>query len=227
MSATMEQLCHRCSTAVSREDAFCPNCGAPQLNFDASDQQPFGENGEAAHLETRPGQIHWRVALAACAKVAIPAGVLCGLLPEGSLLWVLGAATGVILLYRRKRPASTLTAKNGLRIGALAGIIIAYISAAATAILRVLQRYPMHVGKALDEGYEQLIHLSTSQSTAIFQGNPAAQVQMQSMYQFMLTPDGRAAYAFMGMVAAAIMTVLLAAVGGAVGVRLSTVRRTA
>ena len=209
----MEQLCHRCSTAVSREDAFCPNCGAPQLNFDASDQQPFGENSEAAHIESRPGQIHWRIALAACAKVAIPAGILCGLLPEGSLLWVLGAATGVILLYRRKRPTSTLTAKNGLRIGALAGMIIAYISAAATAILRVLQRYPMHVGKALDEGYEQLIHLSTSQ------------LQMQSMYQYMLSPDGRAAYAFMGMAAAAIMTVLLASVGGAVGVRLSTVRR--
>lgn len=209
----MEQLCHRCSTAVSREDAFCPNCGAPQLNFDASDQQPFGENIEAAHIESRPGQIHWRIALAACAKVAIPAGILCGLLPEGSLLWVLGAATGVILLYRRKRPTSALTAKNGLRIGALAGMIIAYISAAATAILRVLQRYPMHVGKALDEGYEQLIHLSTSQ------------LQMQSMYQYMLSPDGRAAYAFMGMAAAAIMTVLLASVGGAVGVRLSTVRR--
>ena len=48
---------------------------------------------------------------------------------------------------------------------------------------------------------------------------------MQSMYQYMLSPDGRAAYAFMGMAAAAIMTVLLASVGGAVGVRLSTVRR--
>lgn len=223
----MQQLCHRCSTAVSREDAFCPNCGAPQLNFDASEQQPFDENGEASAVETRPGHVHWRVALAACAKVAIPAGILCGLLPDGSLIWVLGGATGVILLYRRRRPTSTLTARNGLRMGGLAGIIIAYVSMAITAILRVMQRYPMHAGKALDDGYEQLIHLSTGQSAAIFQGNPAAQAQMQSMYQFMLTPDGRAAYAFMGIIAAAIMTVLLAAVGGALGVRLSNVRRVA
>ncbi len=223
----MQQLCHRCSIAVSVEDVFCPNCGAPQLNFDASEQQPFSESGEASAMDGRPGQIHWRVALAACAKVAVPAGILCGLLPEGSLIWVLGGATGVILLYRRKRPTSALTARNGLRIGGLAGIIIAYISMAVTALLRVVQRYPMHVGKALDDGYEQLIHLSTQQSAAIFQGNPAAQAQMQSMYQFMLTPDGRAAYAFMGIVAAAVMTVLVAAVAGALGVRLSTIRRVA
>ena len=223
----MEQLCHRCSTAVSREDAFCPNCGAPQLNFDVSEQQPFGENGDASAAETRPGQIHWRVALTACAKIAIPAGILCGLLPAGLLIWVLAGSTGVILLYRRKRPTSALTARNGLRIGGLTGLIIAYISIAIAAILRMVQRYPLHAGRLLDDGYEQLIHLSTSQSAAIFQGNPAAQVQTQSMYQFMLTPDGRAAYAFMGMIAAAIMTVLLAALGGALGVRLSTVRRTA
>ncbi len=223
----MQQLCHRCSIAVSVEDGFCPNCGAPQLNFDASEQQPFGENGGASAVEARPGQVQWRVALAACAKIAIPAGILCGLLPQGSLIWVLSGATGVILLYRRKRPTSTLTSKNGLRIGGLAGIIIAYISMAVTAILRVVQRYPMHVGRMLDDGYEQLIHLSTQQSAAIFQGNPAAQAQMQSMYQFMLTPDGRAAYAFVGIIAAAIMTVLLAAVGGALGVRLSNVRRVA
>ena len=223
----MEQLCHRCSTAVSREDAFCPNCGAPQLNFDASEQLPFGENSDATAAETRPGHVHWRIALTACAKIAIPAGVLCGLLPEGSLIWVLGGATGVILLYRRKRPTSTLTARNGLRIGGLSGIIIAYVSMLVTAVLRVVQRYPMHVGKMLDEGYEQIIQLSTGQSAAIFQGNPAAQAQMKSIYQFMLTPDGRAAYAFMGMVAAAVMTVLLAALGGALGVRLSAIRRTA
>ena len=223
----MQQLCHRCSTAVSREDAFCPNCGAPQLNFDASEQQPFGENGDASAADTRPGQIHWRAVLAACAMVAVPAGILCGLLPDGSLIWVLGGATGVIVVYRRKRPTLTLTMKNGLRIGGLTGIVIAYVSMALTAVLRVVQRYPMHVGRMLDDGYEQLIHLSTTQSAAIFQGNPAAQAQMQSMYQFMLTPDGRAAYAFMGIVAAAIMTVLLAAVGGALGVRLSNVRRVA
>ena len=85
---------------------------------------------------------------------------------------------------------------------------------AVTAILRVVQRYPMHVGRVLDDGYEQLIQLSTSQSAAIFQGNPAAQAQMQSMYQFMLTPDGRATYALLGMMAAVVLTVLLAAVGG-------------
>ncbi len=225
----MEQLCHRCSTAVSREDAFCPMCGAPQLHFDASDQLPFGENAEGSVAEGRPGQINWKVALDACAKIAVPAGVLCSLpfVSAGSLIWVLGGATAIILLYRRKRPTATLSAKAGLRIGGLAGLIIAYVSLAVTAITGVVQRFPMHIGQALDDGYEQIIHLSMGQSAAIFQGNPAAQAQMHSMYVYMLTPDGRATYAFMTMVASAILTILLSAVGGVVGVRMFALRRVA
>ncbi len=220
----MEQACHRCGTSVSREDAFCPACGAPQLNFDASLQDGL-ETEEPASLNMRPGQVRWRDAIGAAIIVAVPAGILCGLplLAAGSLLWVMGGASLAILLYRKKYPMAPMTAKQGLRIGILAGLIISYVSIAVTCILRVVQRYAMHKGDVIDSDYELVI----SQSMKVFQATPETQAQMRSFFQFMLTPDGRAAWSFMNMVTVSVMTLLFAAIGGYVGVRLFRVRRLA
>ncbi len=220
----MEQTCHRCGTSVSREDTFCPVCGAPQLNFDVS-MQESPESGEPSTLHARPGQVRWRDAIAAAILVAVPAGILCGLplLAAGSLLWVMGGSSLAILLYRKKHPMAPMTAKHGFRIGILAGLVISYVSIAVTSILRVVQRYSMHKGDVIDSDYESVI----SQSMTMFQATPETQAQMRSFFHFMLTPDGRAAWSFMNMLTVTVMTLLFAALGGYVGVRLFRVRRLA
>jgi len=129
----------------------------------------------------------------------------------------------VILLYRRKKPMALLTAKHGFRIGLLTGLIIAYVSIAATAILRVVQRFPMHIGNRIDDEYEQIIR----QSMTVFQTSPETQAQMRSFFHFMLTPDGRAAWSFMNLATITIFTVFFAAIGGALGVRMFASRRLA
>jgi hypothetical protein len=221
----MEQTCHRCGTTVSRVDPFCPVCGAPQLHFDETDQPVFGEGADPSAVPGRPGQVSWKIVLGACAKIAIPAGILCGLplLAAGSLLWVGGGATAVICLYRRKRPMSLLNAKSGFRIGSLAGLIIAYVSIAVTALLRVAQRFPLHTGAAIDDEYEQIIR----QSMTVFQTTPETQQQMKWFFHFMLTPDGRAAWSLMNMFTVTVLTVLIASIGGAVGARMFAGRRAA
>jgi disulfide bond formation protein DsbB len=221
----MEQNCHRCGTTVSRQDAFCPVCGAPQLHFDASEQPVFGEGTEPSATSGRPGQVNWKIVLGACAKIAVPAGVLCALplLSPFSLLWVVGGATAVILLYRRKRPMTPLSARVGLRIGGLAGLMIAYASIAATALLRVVQRYPLHGGGSIDADYDEIIR----QSMAYFQTTPDTQAQTRWFFHFMLTPDGRAAWSLMNMATVIVLTVLFASIGGAVGVRMFARRRAA
>jgi hypothetical protein len=221
----MDQVCHRCGTSVSREDTFCPVCGAPQLNFDLSSQEPADAATEPHATPGRPGQVNWKDAIGAAVMVAIPAGILCGLplLAAGSLLWVMGGASLVILLYKKKRPLSLLNARSGFRIGGLTGLAIAYVSVAVAAILHVVQRFPMHIGDKIDSEYEEVI----SQSMTVFQTSPETQAQMRSFFHFMLTPDGRAAWSFMNMVTVTVMTIFLAAIGGYIGVRLFAGRRLA
>jgi hypothetical protein len=221
----MEQTCHRCCTTVSRQDAFCPVCGAPQLQFDSNEQAAPGEEGDAPGSAGRPGQVNWKVVLSACAQIAIPAGVLCALplIAAGWLLWVVGAAGAVVLLYRRRRPMALLSARSGLRIGSLTGFIMAYVSIAVTAVLRVVQRFPMHRGGIIDSDYEELIR----QAMSLYQTTPETQAQMRSFFHFFLTPDGRAAWSLMGIAWNTLFTILFAAIGGAVGVRMFAGRRVA
>ena len=221
----MEHMCHRCSQSVSAADTFCPHCGAPQLHFDASSRDEQS-NGQAQPLhQGRPGQISWHDAIVSSFLIALPAGILCGLplLAAGSLLWVMGGASLVILLYKKKRPMALLNGRSGLRIGSLAGVLIAYISVAVAAFLRVLQRFPLHIGKTIDRDYEAVI----SQSMTIFQTSPDTQAQMRAFFHFMLTPDGRAAWSLMNMATITVMTVFFAALGGYIGVRLFSGRRLA
>jgi hypothetical protein len=220
----MEQPCHRCGARVSREDTFCPTCGAPQLNFDASSQEP-GDGNADPQTQGRPGQVFWKDAIGAAILVAVPAGIICALplLEMFSLLWKFAAAALVIFLYKRKRPKAMLTGRSGFRIGGLTGLVIAYVWAAVAAIIHVVQRFPMHVGKAIDSDYENAMN----QSVTVFQTSPETQAQMRAMVHFFLTPDGRATYSFLGMGYLTVVTILYAALGGYVGARLFAGRRLA
>ena len=221
----MEKACHRCGTSVSREDTFCPTCGAPQLNFDLSSQEPSEPGSEPQTTPQRPGQVNWRDAIGASITVALPAGILCGLpmLSSGLLLWVMGGASLVILLYKKKRPMSLLNARSGFRIGSLTGLVIAYVSVAVEAIYSVVQRFPMHGGATIDREYESVI----SQVTTSVQTTPETQAQVHAMFRFLLSPDGRAGSSFAIMIFIASTTIMFASLGGYIGVRLFAGRRLA
>ena len=221
----MDRACHRCGTSVSREDTFCPACGAPQLNFDLGSQEPSDSSAEQQAAPQRPGQVNWRDAIGASITVALPAGILCGLplLSSGLLIWVMGSASLAILLYKKKRPMSLLNARSGFRIGCLTGLVIAYISVAVEAIYSVAQRFPMHGGATIDREYEAVI----SQVATSVQTTPETQAQMHAMFHFLLSPDGRAGSSFAIMVFIAVMTILFASLGGYIGVRLFAGRRLA
>jgi ribosomal protein L40E len=219
----MISLCHRCGASLGASELFCSNCGSPQLRFS---QQAETENAWAARAVTPPPRsegISWKDAILAALLVAVPTGLLSAVsvLSWGCCLWVVGGAVLAVVVYHRRAPAFLLETRSGVRIGAVAGLVAAYSSLIATAVWRVFARYVLHQGNELDQLYDSVIQ----QSTALMQGTPEAQAQWRSYVQFLLTPDGRAAYTLMNAATSSVGIILFSAIGGALGVRLLAGRK--
>jgi ribosomal protein L40E len=220
----MNSICHRCGATLSASELFCSTCGSPQLRFAQQEERESGF--PSARTSGKRGQaqgISWKDAIAAALVVAVPAGLLSAVsvLSWGCCLWVVGGAVLAIVVYHRRAPGFLLETRAGIRIGAVAGLIAAYSSVIATAVWRVFSRYVLHQGDAIDQFYDSVI----KQSTALVQGNPDAQAQWHAYVQFLLTPDGRAAYTLMNAATTSIGIILFSAIGGALGVRLLAPRK--
>jgi zinc-ribbon domain len=220
----MSSLCHRCGASLGASELFCPNCGSPQLKFS---QQAETDNAWAArpiNAAPRAEGISWRDAILAALLVAIPTGLLSAVtvLSWGCCLWIMGGAVLAVVVYHRRAPAFLLEIRSGLRIGAIAGLIAAYSSLIATAAWRVFARFVLHQGNGLDEFYAAVIQ----QTNTMMQGNPDVQAQWHSYVQFLLTPDGRAAYTLMSAASTSAGIIFLSILGGALGVRLVAGRKT-
>jgi hypothetical protein len=221
----MAVLCHRCGANLETSDIFCPDCGSPQIRFDAlTEEAPLGV--QARQLQSRGQGIFWKAAIQASLWVGVPAGILSAVtvLSRGCCLWVTGGAMVAILLYHQRAPDSHIGPKQGLRIGAVAGIIAAYSAVAATAISRVIERFVLHRGSEIDHFYDailkQLYDSMLHQSMTLMQSNPEAQAQWHNYAHFLLTPDGRAAFTLMNSVTSSIGIVIFSAIGGVLGVKL-------
>ena len=209
-------------------DTQCIRAVLPQLRFPATQVCPAGRRRERIRRARPPGKparaqgISWRDAILAALLVAVPAGLLSAVsvLSWGCCLWVVGSGAG----HRPMAPAgSRISPGNalGVRIGAVAGLIAAYSSVIATAVWRVFARYVLHQGSAIDQFYDSVI----KQSTALVQANPDAQAQWHAWVQFLMSPDGRAAYTLMNAATTSAGHYFFSAIGGALGVRLLAPRK--
>jgi zinc-ribbon domain len=214
----MEQVCHRCGTALNESDPFCPHCGAPQLRYEAvEDAAPSANPSPAQRLTARNlNGIAWHDAILAAALIAFPAGVLSSLLGLEAL-WVLAGGMAVISLYRR-RTGTLPTSRIGWRIGALLGLFAAAIAAAVDGITLLLQRYAFHQGAALDHHFREMGQQITDQ---LVRSNPDAATMLPGFLHFWLTPDGVAAMMLSNAAGLAVTMLLFAAAGGALGARLT------
>ena len=220
----MSALCHRCGEDLEASDLFCPNCGAPQVKFEALDES---ENLPASSRPTRipasPQGIFWKVAIPSTLLVAVPAGILSAVsvLSRGCCLWVAAGALLSIGLYLKRAPGYRLDSRAGLRIGLLAGLIAALTSTAVSAVAQVLDRFVLHQGSELDHIYDAMIQ----QSMTLVQPNPDAEALWHTYVHFLLTPDGRAGYALVNAATTSAGIVLFSALGGALGVRIFSARK--
>jgi hypothetical protein len=216
----MDPVCHRCGTTLSTPEIFCPHCGAPQLRFEATEEQtPYQSEPNGSGL--RMGQfVSWRPAVQAALIVAIPVGLLSSLLDFG-ILWVLAGGFGAVALYQRKAP-SVLNARAGWRIGMLVGVLAAFLSTIVDGLSMVFERYGLHHGAAIDQ---KLVGLTTQMTDQMVRQNPEAVQQIPWFIHFWLSPDGHAAVVLFMSAFAAMMMVAFSTIGGAVGARVLGARR--
>jgi hypothetical protein len=218
----MEQLCHRCGAALNSSDPFCPQCGAPQLRYEASDEPfPSANTSPSQRIAARNfNAIAWRDAILGAAILAIPAGMLSSIVGLEALWGIVGGMT-IISLYRR-RTGTFPTSKMGWRIGGLLGVFAATITAILSGLALVLQRYAFHQGSLIDQRLHDAVQMSTELYTNLFAGsNPDMVAAFAETRRFWLTPDGAAAMVLLNTAGVAVFLLLFAAVGGAIGARLS------
>lgn len=218
----MEQVCHRCGGTLNSADPFCPHCGAPQLRYESLEESPPSSNASPSQrLYARNlHAIAWRDAILGAAIIAIPAGMLSSLVGLEALWGIAGGMT-LITLYRR-RTGSFPTSKMGWRIGGLLGVFAAFITAALSGLALVVQRYAFHQGAVIDQRLHDAVQMSSEMYTNLFAGsNPDLVAAFAETRHFWLTPDGAATMVLLNTAGVAVFLLLFAAVGGAIGARLS------
>ncbi len=222
----MKMPCHRCETPLENESNFCFQCGAPQLRFipqtpaalqesgteDERGHVSMGSDGEG--IRDRAG-IQWKSAIQIAALVSLVVGLLSSILAVGSLLWVLGGAMLVIVLYHRRVPYTVLQPSLGARIGVVTGTMTAAIAVVGNTLLLLVQRYGLHQGKLLDATLTRTFQQAMSRASV----GAEAQAQMNAAVVFILSPEGRAGMVLLGMAFIALIILILSIAGGVLGAR--------
>jgi hypothetical protein len=211
--------CHRCSGALEDDASFCPHCAAPQLRV--APPEETAELAAAGPIHTfvhDRRSIDWRKVIQLALWIAIPVGFI------APFFFPLVIAGPIILisLYQRRRPGTApLDGKTGFRIGALLGVLAAYVSAFGLAGWQIFERYSLHQGSTLDTQFAMQVQQSAEATQRMAQANTMNAQQARAMLDFFLSPDGRVTYTFFYTAVLAFGIVLLAGLGGMLGARLA------
>jgi hypothetical protein len=210
--------CHRCSGVLEDEASFCPYCAAPQLRV-----TPVEETAETAagpiHSFTRDRRaIDWQKIIRLALWIAIPVGFIA---PFFFPLVIAGPIV-LISLYQKRRPGSApMDGKAGFRIGALLGLLAAYVSAFGLAGWQLLGRYSLHQETAFDTVVALQLQQVTEATQRMAQTNGMNAQQVRAMLNFFASPDARVTYTFFNTAVLAFGIVLVAGLGGMLGARLT------
>ena len=215
----MIAYCHRCAGTLEEDAVYCPHCAAPQLRVALPEETVEASPAVASSFSRDRRSVDWRNVFRLALWIAIPVGILT--IPPYFFPLIIAGPIVVISLYQRHRPGAPIDGKSGFRIGALTGLLAAYVSAFFVAGLRLIERYPLHQGSLLDNDYARRMQQSTTAAQSMVQGTAASMEQMRAYLNFVLTPDGRAGMTLFDTAFTAAATVLLAGLGGMLGARLA------
>jgi len=216
----MEITCTRCHQAVDAENCYCPNCGLPQLQYEAENVPGQAPAERFMEPIRDAGTVDWKRAMRACLMLAIPAGLLCSLFSPVSilgLLWMSVAAAWAVTLYLRSQRPAWITMGAGARIGLVTGLVSGWTAAAVSGITLFVMRFFLHEGKTLDQTWETIINEQVARQWT----TAGVDAQTIVLYKsWLLSPEGRAG-SMLGAILLLMGALLFFAVGGgALGARL-------
>lgn len=212
----MEQPCYKCGQVLDEGRPFCPHCGAPQIRVLVAEPAVAGAFAEAASAplpaslpasETVPVLAvsrPWSQALKPCALAAIVTTLLMflGLHP---LMAMFSAGFLAVVFYRQARSGVAISPTSGGKLGALSGFFCFALMALLVASAAMV---PELRAKFRDEV------LANAQKWATAHGGDA---QVQAALDQMKTPEGFVMMLIFGGILLLVSSVVLGALGGALG----------
>ncbi len=173
----MERACYKCGASVEEGTPFCSRCNAPQIRVVGP--EPLGTPSltmpqaaieeYASHATTPPSALEWPQALRS-AGIALLVAILITVVSKSTWLAMLAAGFLTVVFYRRRCPATHVTAGMGARLGALTGALgfgVVGITLALWTVFRsgkeihdaFLTYIQQNAGQGSDPRFQQVIDL--------------------------------------------------------------------
>jgi hypothetical protein len=204
----VEHPCYKCGASVEDGTAFCPRCNAPQIRVAGpAPLAPAGATPEVAIEQyasraTQPTALEWSDALPS-AGIAIVVAIFIIAVSKSTPLGMLAAGFLSVVLYRRRCPATHITAGMGARLGALTGGLGFGVLAAILALWTALRS-----GKEIHDAF-----LNYIQQNAAHTSDP----RMQQVIDLFNTPDGFTFIMVLSLIMTLVAFLIFSSLGGAVG----------
>ncbi len=211
----MEQPCYKCGQAVEQGVAFCPHCSAPQIRVVIAEAATAGVAFPDATVKSEDSVASpsvpmlaisspWSLAVKPCIFAAFVAFLLV-LLRLNLVVAMLAAGFLAVVFYRQRRPGIPLTASDGAKLGALAGLLCSSVISLFIALAATVPDARTTMRDQLIEGARKLAAWLPADSN------------VQALIDQLKTPRGFAVVMIQGMIGLFIFSIILASLGGAIG----------
>lgn len=204
----MEHPCYKCGASVEDGTPFCPRCGAPQIRVAGSEPlTPGGTTPEIAIEQyeshaSLPSAFEWSDALPS-AGMAVLAAIFLMILGLPAGLGMLAAGFLTVLIFRRRCPATPVTAGMGARLGALTGGLGFGVLAAILALWTAFRS-----GKEIHDAFLNYLQQYVARSP-----DP----HLQQVLDLFNTPEGFTFIMILTLIMILIAFLIFSTIGGAVG----------
>ena len=131
------------------------------------------------------------------------------------------AGAWVVLLYMRSQRPAWITIGAGARIGLVTGLVGGWTAAATTGVTLFALRFWFHQGRFYDDLWQTLSQQMSQQWTSMGVDSQT----IAEMQRMLLPPEGRAAWLLAALTMLAMVLLLFAVAGGAIGARVLARRR--
>lgn len=213
----MEITCNRCHQTVEADTCYCPSCGLPQLTYTSDGVGELGEHGEIPVRDA--ATVDWKPAIRTAFMLAVPAGILSSMLSPISIFGLLlmgGTGAWTVAIYLRREKPAWMTIGAGARIGLVTGVVGGWTAAAASGISLFVMRFFLHQGKTFDDLWQNLVNQQLSQQWESMGIDAHA---IATTKAWMLSPAGSAGWVVGTVCFLAVVLMLFAMAGGALGAR--------